>query len=183
MSGLKYLSDWLRQLIIALVLAGFLEMLIPENGLKKTAKLIFGLMVMLILIQPLLRIFKIPLEWDRIIIEERIGSGSDSRPVLDRGLQIREKWEKSFRAEQQKITGEKIRSIIGLIDEIDLLETRFVDSGSGPGAVLIKVVPAYGEDLSGSKKDQLAAKIKNSVRLVSDFSGEQIEVNWVEREP
>lgn len=182
MSGLNYLSAWLRQLIIALVLAGFLEMLIPENGLKKTAKLVIGLMVMLILIQPLLRIFKIPFEWDRIIIEDRIGGGTDSQPVLDRGLQIRGKWEKSFRTEQQKITGEKIQSIIGLIDEVDLLETLFVDSGSGPGAVLIKVVPAYGKDLSGSKRDQLTAKIKNSVRLVSGFSGDQIEVNWVERD-
>lgn len=174
------ITDWLRQLIIALILAGFIEMLIPENNLKKVTKLVMGLMVMLILVQPLIRFFKIPLELDQVLSLNATNNLHSSQQVLNRGLRIRNRWEKSFHSEQQALTKERIESIIGLIDKIDLKEMRLLDSGTGSCPVLIRVAPSSGVKLSAAEKDRLTLKIQNSVRLVCGLSKEQIEVIWDE---
>lgn len=182
MNLVNNLTEWLKQLITVLVLAGFIEMLIPENSLKKAAKLVIGLMVMLILIQPLIRCFKIPLDLDQILSTSQGVNHQATEAVLNRGLQIRNRWEKSFNSQQQQLAKERIESVLGLIDEIDLKETRFSDSSSETGLVIIEVAPAFSKELSKSVKDKLTLKIQNSVRLVCSLSKEQIEVVWDENQ-
>ncbi len=174
------LTDWLRQLITALVLAGFIEMLVPENGLKKAVKLVIGLMVMLILIQPLTRVFKISIDLDQILSSSQGINDQASQQVLERGFQIRNRWEEGFNLQQRGLVAEKVESVIGLIDEIDLKEIRFLEFKSGSFRVLVRVAPAYGKELSKIVKDKLTIKVQNSIRLVCNLSKEQIEVIWDE---
>ncbi len=174
------ITEWLRQFITALLLAGFIEMLIPENSLKKPVKLVIGLLVMVILVQPLARIFKVPLELDRILSASHGANHQTSQQVLECGLQIRNNWQERFDSQQRILTKEKIESVIGLIDGIDLREVRFAESKSGFTRVNIRVVPAFNETFSKIDQDKFTNKIQNSVRLVSDLSKEQIEVNWDE---
>lgn len=173
------LTDWLRRLITIIIIMGFIEMLTPENGLKKTVKLVIGLMVMVVLLQPLTRLFKIPFNSDRIAHWGQIQQPA-AEEVLKRGLQMRERWQTSFNSQQRALVEEKIASVIGLIDEIELREVRFSDSTPGLSGVIVKVVPAVKGELSKTFKDKLNMKIEQSVRLACDFSKEQIEVIWDE---
>ncbi len=172
------LTEWLQKLITTLILAGFIEMLAPENGLKKAVKLVIGLMVMLILIQPLLSLFKVSVDLDRILSSSQGAPHQDSQQVLERGLQIRNRWQKGFSPQQQASNEEKLKSIIGLIDDVDLREVRFLDSASSQA--IIRVVPALEKEFSKTLKDKLTLKIQNSVQLVCGLSKEQIEVIWDE---
>ncbi len=174
------LTDWLRQLITIIIVAGFIEMLTPENSLKKTVKLVIGLMVMVVLLQPLTRFFKIPLVPDGIIHLNSIANQQASQQVLERGLEMRHRWQAGFDIQQQALAEEKIISVIGLIDGIELREVRFSDSASGPLGVSIRVVPAVEGELSKDFEDKMTMKIRQSVRLVCNFSKEQIEVIWDE---
>jgi len=174
------LADWLRQLITVLVLAGFIEMLAPENSLKKAVKLVIGLMVMLILIQPLTHFFKIPIDPDRVLSSSQGVKDQASQQVIERGLQIRNRWEERFNSQQRALVEEKIESVIGLIDGIDLKELRFFELKSGPSKALVRVAPAFGKKFSKTDKDKLTIKIQNSIRLVCNLSKEQIEVIWDE---
>lgn len=180
MNTVDNLSQWLRQLVTALLLAGFIEMLIPENGLKKPVKLVIGLLVMTMLIQPLAGLFRVSLAPDRILSSGRGFNNQPARQVLERGLEIRNRWREGFDSRRQALAKEKIESIIGLIDEIDLKEIRFSKSKSGPDRVIIRIAPAAGREFSKRDQDKLGLKIRNSVRLVHDLSIEQIEVIWDE---
>lgn len=182
MSLVNNLSGWLRQLITVLVLAGFIEMLVPENSLKKAVKLVIGLMVMLILIQPLTRFFKIPIDLDQILSSSQGANDQASQQVIECGLQIRNQWEERFNSQQSALVEEKIESVIGLIDEIDLKELRFSKIKSGPSKVLVRVAPTFGKELSKTVKNKLTTKIQNSIRLVCNLSKEQIEVIWDEND-
>lgn len=174
------LTDWLRRLITIIIVAGFIEMLTPENSLKKTVKLVIGLMVMIVLFQPLTRFLKIPLNPDAILNLDRITHSQASQEVLERGLKIRRRWQTGFDSQKQALAKEKIAGVIGLFDDVELREVRFSDSTSGPLKVEIRVIHAAERDFSKTIKEKLAIKIKQSVRLVCNFSKEQIEVVWDE---
>lgn len=182
MSLVNNLAGWLRELITVLILAGFIEMLVPENSLKKAVKLVIGLMVMLILIQPLTRFFKIPIDLDQILSSSQGANDQASQQVIERGLQIRNQWEERFNSQQSALVKEKIESVIGLIDEIDLKELRFSEVKSGHSKALVRVAPTFGKELSKTVKDKLTTKIQNSIRLVCNLSKEQIEVIWYEND-
>lgn len=182
MNSVTNLSQWLRQLITALLLAGFIEMLIPENGLKKTVKLVIGLLIMTMLIQPLAGFFKVSLDPDRIIFLNRNSHNQVGQEVAERGLEIRNRWRDINNAQRHKLIREKIESVIGLIDEIDLKEILFLEQKSGPDRALIRIAPAGGRKFSKTDKNKFALKVRNSVRLVHNFSNEQIEVIWVENQ-
>lgn len=182
MNSVTNLSQWLRQLITALLLAGFIEMLIPENGLKKTVKLVIGLLIMTMLIQPLAGLFKVSFDPDRIISLGQPPNNQAAQEVLKRGLEIRNRWRDSDNSRQHKFAQEKIESIIGLIDQIDLKEIRFIEQKSGPDRALIRVAPAGDREFSKTTKNKFALKIRNSVRLVHDVPNEQIEVIWVDND-
>ena len=175
------LTGWLRQLITIIIVAGFIEMLAPENSLKKTVKLVIGLMVMVVLLQPLTRFYKIPLNPDAIAYLSQSAAKSASQQVLERGLEMRNRWQKGFNSQQLDLVKEKIASVIGLIDDIELREVRFADSISGPSGVSVRVAPTGELGFSKSSKDKLTEKIQRSIRLVCNFPKEQIEVIWDEK--
>lgn len=54
-------QEWLRLLITLVIIIGFFEMLLPANDLKKLAKLVAGLVLMLAVLQPVLAI--VNLNW------------------------------------------------------------------------------------------------------------------------
>jgi stage III sporulation protein AF len=176
------LAQWLRHLVTALLLAGFIEMLIPENSFKKPVKLVIGLLVLTILIQPLAGLFKVSLDPDRIRSSSRNLPDQAAQGVLKRGLEMRNRWQESFNSRQQALVKEKLESIIGLIDEVDLKEIRVLEEKSGSDRVIIKIAPAAGRGYSSMDKAKLGMKIRNSVRLVHDISTEQIEVIWDEND-
>ena len=173
------LTDWLRQLITVIIVAGFIEMLTPENGLKKTVKLVIGLMVMLVLLQPLTRFFKLPLNLDGIVVMNQIPHRQPAEEVLERGLKMRDRWQKGFNSQQRALAEEKMASVIELIDDIELREIRFSDS-SGTLGVAVRVAPSVERSFSKTFKDKLTIKIQQSVRLVCNLPKEQIEVIWDE---
>ncbi|HBE80421.1 MAG TPA: stage III sporulation protein AF, partial [Firmicutes bacterium] len=57
---MSQVTEWLRQLVAAIILAGLLEMLLPNNELKNVTKMVMGLLIMMILIQPLIKVFVLP---------------------------------------------------------------------------------------------------------------------------
>lgn len=170
----------MQQLITTMIVVGFIEMLIPENNLKKTVKLVIGLMVMAVLLQPLTRFFKINMDPDAILTMSQSVIRQDSQQIVERGLQLRHRWQESFDSQQCDLAKEKIESIIGLIDDIELREVRFFTATPGHSRVTIKVVPALDRALPQTFKHKLSRKIQKSVRLVCNIANEQIEVIWDE---
>lgn len=53
---IEFLSDWMRGLILVIFLAVFLDMLLPNNVLQRYAKVVMGLLVILLMINPILKL-------------------------------------------------------------------------------------------------------------------------------
>ena len=53
MSFIDFLSEWIRNIILVMIIGTFLEFLIPRGSLKKPVRIILGLFLLLVLLQPL----------------------------------------------------------------------------------------------------------------------------------
>ncbi|UOQ85977.1 stage III sporulation protein AF [Gracilibacillus salinarum] len=56
---IEYISNWILQIIIYIILAMLVDLLLPSNVLKQYVKLVVGLLLMLIILQPVLAAFSI----------------------------------------------------------------------------------------------------------------------------
>ncbi|WP_325063432.1 stage III sporulation protein AF [Gracilibacillus salitolerans] len=56
---IEYLSGWILQIIIYMILAMIVDLILPSSTLKQYVKLVVGLLLILIILQPLLSIFNV----------------------------------------------------------------------------------------------------------------------------
>ncbi|WP_245976772.1 stage III sporulation protein AF [Oceanobacillus arenosus] len=56
------LIDWVTQIILFIILATIIDLLIPATSMKKYIKLVVGLILILILLQPIFYIFNVDIE-------------------------------------------------------------------------------------------------------------------------
>ena len=56
---MQLFSDWITQLVLFILLGTILELLLPENQMKKYVNLILGLLLLLILSKPVLHVFSV----------------------------------------------------------------------------------------------------------------------------
>ncbi|WP_375541216.1 stage III sporulation protein AF [Peribacillus frigoritolerans] len=57
--SLSFLSDWISQLIIIILLITIIDMMLPNNGYRKSIRLVFSMVIIVVLISPILNLFKI----------------------------------------------------------------------------------------------------------------------------
>src|SRR5699024_655151 len=55
------LQNWIMQILVLMLIGTIVEMLLPNNHMKKYVNLVVGLLLLLILTQPILYIFSIDL--------------------------------------------------------------------------------------------------------------------------
>lgn len=58
---------YLRKLAVTAIILGFLELLLPEGGLRRFAQVILGLLVVMVLLQPLAALVREGVQLDRIL--------------------------------------------------------------------------------------------------------------------
>lgn len=54
---IEFLSDWMRGLILVIFLAVFLDMLLPNDKMQRYVRLVMGLLIILIMLSPILKIY------------------------------------------------------------------------------------------------------------------------------
>lgn len=193
------IADWIKKIIAVLVLAGFLEMFLPQNELKGVTKIMIGLLIIMIIMQPLSKFIKLPttiLDSISAGVEEDaagIRLPSTNRIIRD-GLAVQAGWTGEIEKRNQAILIDKIKLSVGLIDTVQLIDinAEFAEPkiSGGYGSVQLKKVKLQVK-LTGSgaeksfssasftKKQQSAARrIRNTVKLFSNLTDEQIEVIW-----
>lgn len=59
---MEFLTEWIAQIIIFILLATIIDLLIPNLGMIKYIKLVIGLILILILLSPVFTLFKLDIE-------------------------------------------------------------------------------------------------------------------------
>lgn len=59
---MEFLTNWITQIIIFILLATIIDLLVPNTGMKRYIKLVIGLVLILILLQPVFTLFNLNIE-------------------------------------------------------------------------------------------------------------------------
>ena len=74
---LAFLSDWMRGLILVIFLAVFLDMMLPNNVLQRYAKVVMGLLVILFMLSPVLKLAGTSVYEMNFSIDDLLPGGKD----------------------------------------------------------------------------------------------------------
>jgi stage III sporulation protein AF len=176
---MEQVGDWLRNIIVAIVLAGFLEMLLPNNELKSVTKLIMGLVIIMILLQPLIKIFDLPqkISWSLPSLAAP-ESGPATRQIIQRGLKMRERWTEDIQERNKTILEGKLKNIIGLIDEVQLEGIQLDYQAERPNKAIVKLKPLKRGPLGSVIQEKIERQVSDAVQLLTSLNDNQIEVKW-----
>jgi stage III sporulation protein AF len=81
---IEFLSDWMRGLILVIFLAVFLDMMLPNNVLQRYAKVVMGLLVILLMLTPVLKFAGTSVYEMNFSIDNLLPGGKDKGlPTID----------------------------------------------------------------------------------------------------
>ncbi len=147
---MQFLKEWVRGLVMLVLLAGVLEMLVPQNAMKRYVRMVMGLLVVLGVLQPVLQLLG-----QQVVVDPTgFAQSPDGRlpsvsQVMARAAAFREKNQRLLLKEASERLGamarEAARSLEGVADAA--AEVALEPDGKGGyrvAAVHVTVIPDEG---------------------------------------
>ncbi|BFH69423.1 MAG: stage III sporulation protein AF [Paenibacillus dendritiformis] len=100
---MQWFSQWLKEIIMVILLAAFIDLLLPNRSMQRYVKLMLSLIILLTLLSPVLRLFdsnvtaELAREWDTLLT-----ASSANRPEGKSLEQIRREGERLARARERE---------------------------------------------------------------------------------
>jgi stage III sporulation protein AF len=174
---MSQVAEWLRSIVAAIILAGFIEMMLPNNELKNVTRLIMGLVIMSVLLQPLIRFFDLPGQISLSLPSISSPDPSKTQQIINKGLKMRDEWTRQIQEQNQKTLESKLKNIIGLIGEVQLDNLRLRYQGEKPDRAFVQVKLTKQKIESMGEISDIKRKVIHSIQFLTDLREDQIEVN------
>jgi len=192
------LNKWIYTIVVAMVFVTFVEILLPSNAMKKYTRVILGLLIMTIILNPLLSFikrdfslsgysFKFQSELDSIYIKKQGMDYSDKqsqevaklfRQNLEK--QMEEQIRKELKDKELKVTIDIVNDVksdkFGDINKVNI----FVEDKISPVDRIDKVKIGEGEIRDTKKPSNKYQSLKNTVAAMYDISTDRIEISQYE---
>lgn len=161
--ALEWLSDWLRQIIAVILLAGIIDLLLPSNAYQRYVRLVIGLIILLTLLSPILRLLQGDFEsrlagsfgsWgsarptaaDMARIEEQAAAIQQQRAQQAASL-ARSRLEEDMQQELERVTGLPVAALTATLEA----------NGEAGGRVIAVEVLLEGERASPRNSGEAGA--------------------------
>ncbi|KEO82539.1 hypothetical protein EL26_15000 [Tumebacillus flagellatus] len=151
---MAFLSDWLRGLILVIFLAVVLDMILPNNVFQRYAKLVMGLLIILIMLTPVLKlsgksIYEMDFTLDSLL------SGGNSHSANLPSLEEIQQESAQISQQNQLLTAEAWKS--GITENV-----KEIVEQDKPGLTVDRVEVKYTQNAQGQpeKLDGLTVTLK-----------------------
>ncbi|GLX69095.1 stage III sporulation protein AF [Paenibacillus glycanilyticus] len=117
---IAWLSDWLRDIIAVILLAAFVELLLPNKAMLRYARLVIGLLILLTIMSPILRLlqgdFNAKLKdgithWDQLEVKREVKMPTLS-DIQKKAEQLNEKQESDAAALMEQTLESAMKSAV-----------------------------------------------------------------------
>jgi stage III sporulation protein AF len=96
---IAYLSEWLKKLILLVLIASFVDLILPNSAIQRYARMTIGLLIILTMLSPLLALFNLDHIKENISLQSM---GFINSPPTERSYESIEVEAKRLQAEQFK---------------------------------------------------------------------------------
>lgn len=88
MELLASVKEWVRNIAVIIVVAGFLELILPQSDLQRFARLVVGFFILFAIIQPLVGAFRQEVTFNTAFLEAAAAGTPDTATVLAKGREL-----------------------------------------------------------------------------------------------
>lgn len=155
-------------------------MILPDNGLKGVTKMMMGLFIIILLIQPLGHFFRFPSDIAGTLpaLSPRQPAAISTGEIIRDGLGMREKWTARQIQTNQSVWKEKVRQMVGMIEGVNLIDLKLKFDSLYPQKICLRVRAADSEERTGRWRRETTVRLRNGIGLVTGLKNGQIEVDW-----
>ncbi|WP_126427539.1 stage III sporulation protein AF [Brevibacillus marinus] len=146
---------WLKKIILLVLLAAFLDLILPNTSLQRYVKMVMGLLILLTIITPLFSLFHVTPEelaarFSRYQQQlEREGPNPAWQRLSQKMLETRdEQVERYVSTQMESLIGEQIEAAFGV--GVASVDVRFRDSAAG-GPKIETITLVVGGDEGGEQ--------------------------------
>jgi stage III sporulation protein AF len=174
------IAVWLKQLVAMVILAGFIEMILPDNQLQKVTRMVLSLLIIFCLVQPLSCLFRIPATLAGILpkVFSQTDAGNATAQVLRDGAQMRRKWQQGFETMTQQALQAKLTKVFTLFEGMAVKNVVCRYAGDRLRQVIVVIKSTASAPLPAETRQRRLRQAENSVRLFTGLATDQIEVSW-----
>ncbi|WP_027340168.1 stage III sporulation protein AF [Halonatronum saccharophilum] len=137
---MNVLRDWVRNIVLVILFANFIEILLPNSQMRKYVKVVMGFFIILVILNPLLSILEFG-SGDYNIFESSIDDAPSFQRILSKGERMREE-DSQVRSDYKLALSKQIRAIIRLNTDVENIGVD-IELGSANN---IEQVVIRGED-------------------------------------
>jgi hypothetical protein len=177
------IAIWLKRLVGLVVLAGFLELVLPDNQLKSVTKLILGLTILLFLLQPVSNLTQLPEVLTGALTKAfsvRAPDTPATGQVMRKGLWLRQRWQQEFHRELQQELQTKLQKVFAINANVILQQVTCRYEGGRLAGVKLTVTLGVPRPLSVVQMRRLQQQTIRAVQAVTTLPPGQIEIVWGE---
>ncbi|WP_164515101.1 stage III sporulation protein AF [Paenibacillus lentus] len=156
---MTWLAEWLKQIIFVVLMATFIDLLLPNRSMERYVKLVVSLLILLTLISPVMRLFA-PDSQQKLetVLMNSTGEGTSASvgtdEILHQGEQIRMRREreviemaseeaaKRIQEQIERETGQRVDRVVVRLDR--------PESGAEPLISAVEVYITQDQELSGA---------------------------------
>jgi stage III sporulation protein AF len=191
-------SAWIKQIILVVFFATFLELLLPSSSMQKFIRMIVGLFIMLAILNPLIGIIQNRNEPGQVpAVSSNIGNSSAivdmTNTVVSERKQLSIELYKKELAQQIRALVLAVEGVADAVVSIDIDSDNFLKKGNVIKSIVVYVQPgvtapgtqiarvSIGRENPGrtdaeALRPQIKQKIQNSVSELLQVPREKIEV-------
>ncbi|TCS96391.1 stage III sporulation protein AF [Hazenella coriacea] len=168
---MEWLSEWLKQIVLLVLIATFIDLLLPNHSMDRYVKLVMGLLITMAILSPILSLFTEELDITKLAFEKQGGSSADSMLPLS---QIEEKSEKLKQQQSQLIQKQTESSMEKMIS--DALQQQFTVEVMKTN-VITEISP---EQVQKVKRIEVVAKVKEKESIPATSQEVQSAIQPIE---
>lgn len=183
-----WISQWLREIILIVLFAAFVDLLLPNNALQRYVKVAVSLMILLTILSPVVKLLRSDLDLQQKTVQA-IGSITGELPPLAAVLEAGGKLRVEAEGRSARLVEQQLASMIRdeLASELsvyaDQVEVRVLPSGEDGEAKLSQVRLVLSENGEGDEGGELQTQAASSGQIsagIRSIEPVQVRVSWKE---
>ena len=172
---MEWLRDWIRNLILIILLAHFIELLLPANDLKKYVKVVIGFFIMMAILAPILQLTGRDLAGLEVEVFPAEAPSFDE--IVARGEQLRESQAETVQGEFSEQLSQKITAVVNLNAKLQAVTTKVeLTDNNRINKIVITGKKRLESDAAEAELEKLARQLEATVAVLYNLEQAKVEV-------
>ena len=159
----------IRGIALMIIFAGFLEMLLPDNEMRKYIQVVVGLFVIVTVVTPIVQMVDLGKSME--VTNWNYTPADNTKQIIENGRKISEIEKKNISAEEEK-------KLIAQVSAISKLHEAVEDAKVEINQSKIKIHLIFQQNTPANKKKSVIEHVTETISAFFGYPAENIEVGY-----